>query len=133
VVQQRYNAADVRPLLIEPDGQLAAGRLAELVAQAGGLEGLVRGLSDTRYGQPLEAGWRRYQAGEGGLTVFERELERWQGQQFIAMFTRSPLSIAIPIGYMGCKRLEVANLRLVAQAVALGLKRDGVRRELIIG
>jgi vacuolar-type H+-ATPase subunit C/Vma6 len=132
VVQQRYHAADVRPLLIEPDGHLSAGRLAELVAQGSGLEGLVRGLSDTCYGPPLAAGWRRHQAGEGGLTVFERELERWQGQHFMAMFTRNPLSLAIPIGYIGCKRLEVANLRLIAQAVALGLKRDGVQRELIM-
>lgn len=133
VVEQRYNAADVRPLLIEPDGHLAAGRLAELVVQAGGLEGIVRGLSETRYGPALAAGWRRYQAGGVGLTVFERELERWQGQQFRAMFSRNPLSIAIPIGYVGCKRLEVANLRLIAQAVALGLKRDDMRAELIFG
>lgn len=132
VVQQRYNATDVRPLLIEPDGHLSVGRLAELVVQAGSLEGMVHGLSDTRYRQALEAGWQRYQTGEGGLGVFERELERWQAQQFAVMFTRNPLSIAIPIGYMGCKGLEVANLRLIAQVVALGLKRDEAQRELII-
>jgi vacuolar-type H+-ATPase subunit C/Vma6 len=48
------------------------------------------------------------------------------------MFTRDPLSIAIPIGYIGCKEIEVANLRLIAQAVTLGLKRDEVRQELIV-
>lgn len=132
VVQQRYNAADARPLLIEPGGHLAVGRLVELATQTEGLEGLVRGLSDTRYGSPLEAGWRRYQAGEGSMSVFERELERWQAQHFKAMFARNPLSLAIPLGFIGCKTFEVANLRLIAQAVDLNLKRDQVWPELII-
>jgi V/A-type H+-transporting ATPase subunit C len=132
LVQQRYQAPDVRPLLIEPGGHLSVQRLVELVTQAGGLEGTVRSLRDSRYGQALEVGWRRYQAGEGDLAVFERELERWQAKQVKAMFTRDPLSIAIPIGYIGYKEIEVANLRLIAQAVALGLKRDEVRQELII-
>jgi vacuolar-type H+-ATPase subunit C/Vma6 len=48
------------------------------------------------------------------------------------MFSRNPLSVAIPIGYLGCKEVEVANLRLVAQAVALGMKREQARRDLII-
>jgi vacuolar-type H+-ATPase subunit C/Vma6 len=132
LVQQRYSATDVRPLLLEPGGHLAARQLAELVAQTGSLEGLVRGLKDSRYGSALETGWRRYQAGEGGLVLFERELERWQAGQLAAMFSHRPLSIAIPIAYIGLKELEVANLRLMAQAVALELKRDEVQRELII-
>jgi vacuolar-type H+-ATPase subunit C/Vma6 len=80
----------------------------------------------------LEVGWRRYQAGEGDLAVLERELERWQAKQFMALFTGDPLTIAISIAYLGCKEIEVANLRLIAQAIALGLKRDEVRQELII-
>lgn len=132
LVQQHYSTGDVRPLFIEPGGHLPASRLVELVTQAGNLEGLVRGLNDTRYGPALAAGWQRYQAGESRLAVFERELERWQAHQFAAMFNRNPLSIAIPIGFMGCKALEAANLRLIAQTVALRLKRDDVRPELII-
>jgi vacuolar-type H+-ATPase subunit C/Vma6 len=62
----------------------------------------------------------------------QRELERWQTEHIAAMFNRNSLSIAIPIGYIGCKETEVANLRLVAQAVALGMKREQVRRDLII-
>ena len=69
---------------------------------------------------------------ESGLIVFERELERWQAHLFSAMFTRNPLSIAFPLGYIGCKEMEVANLRLIAQAVTLGLKADEIWRELII-
>jgi vacuolar-type H+-ATPase subunit C/Vma6 len=132
LVRQRYNAADVRPLLIEPGGHLRTERLVQLVAEADELEGVVRGLSDTRYGLALGAGWKRYQSGESNFAVFERELERWQAERTAAMFTRDPLSIAIPIGYLGCKEVEVANLRLIAQAVALDMKREQARRDLII-
>jgi vacuolar-type H+-ATPase subunit C/Vma6 len=48
------------------------------------------------------------------------------------MFSRDPLSIAIPIGYLGCKEVEMTNLRLIAQAVALGMEREQARRDLIV-
>ena len=132
LVHQRYHAADVRPLMIEAGGQQLTKRLIALVAESIGLEEMVRRLSDTRYGAALEAGWRRYQAREGGLTVLERALEQWQAEYIVTMFSRNPLSIATAIGYFGCKEIEVANLRLIAQAVVLGMKREQVRRELII-
>jgi vacuolar-type H+-ATPase subunit C/Vma6 len=106
--------------------------LAKLVTEASGLEDIVLALSDTRYGEALKTGWHRYQAREGGLTKLERELERWQAKHTAAMFNRNPLTIAIPIGYLGCKELEVANLRLIAQAVALDLNREQIRSDLII-
>ena len=131
-VRRRYQSADVRPLLIEPSGHLPVGHLAGLVSEAGELRDIVRGLGDTRYGRALEAGWSRYRAGEDGFAALERELERWAAERGARMFTRDPLSIAIPIGYLDCKQIEVANLRLVAQAVALGMKREQVRRDLIV-
>jgi vacuolar-type H+-ATPase subunit C/Vma6 len=132
LVGQRYNTGDVRPLLLEAKGHLSVEQLANLVSEGNGVEGVVVGLSQTRYGPALQAGWQRYQAGEGGLSVIERELERWQAGQTAAMFRRNPLSIAIPIGYIGCKELEVANLRLIAQAVVLNMPRQQVRRDLIV-
>jgi V/A-type H+-transporting ATPase subunit C len=132
LAQRRYNAATVSPLLIEPGGYLGVEQLAKQVAEVSGLEELVRQLSDTRYGPALEAGWRRYQAGEGGIAVLERELERWHAKYLVAMFTRDALSIAIPIGYLGCKEVEVANLRLLAQATAWAMDRKKVRKDLIV-
>ncbi len=132
LVGQRYDAGDIRPLLIEKPGHLPVQQLIDLVSAEEGPERVVRELSDTRYAQALAAGWQRYQAGEDGLAVLERELERWQAEQTAAMFTRNPLTIAIPIGYIGCKEIEVANLRLIAQAVSLEMDRDRVRRDLII-
>jgi vacuolar-type H+-ATPase subunit C/Vma6 len=132
LAQQRYRDAGVRSLLVEPGGFLSTARLAQLVTGATGLEGLVQALGNTRYGPALEAGWQRYQASEGGITVLERELERWRAAGVAAMFRRNPLSVAVPIGYLGCKEIEVANLRLVAQAVALDMAREQVRADLII-
>lgn len=132
LIRQRYHAADVRPVLIEPAGEVSAVRLAELVAAGGGVEGIVADLRTTRYGPALETGWQRYRAGEGGLAVLERELERWHATRTTALFHGNPLGIGIAIGYMGCKEVEVANLRLIAQAVFLDMKRDQVQRDLII-
>jgi V/A-type H+/Na+-transporting ATPase subunit C len=132
LVRQRYHAPDVRPLLIEPGGQVPAQRLARVANEAAGVEGVVRGLRDTPYGGALEAGWRRYQAGEGGFAALERELERWQAGRSAAMFLQDPLGIAIPIGYLGIKDVEAANLRLIAQGAEWQMRRDLVRREMII-
>jgi vacuolar-type H+-ATPase subunit C/Vma6 len=131
LVQRRYNATDICPLLVEPGGSLPAKRLARLVSEAQGVEGIVRELADTRYGPALDMGWRQY--GAEGLATIERALERWQAKHFMAMFNRNPLSMAIPIGYFGCKELEVVNLRLIAQAVTQKLQREQVRQNLMIG
>lgn len=128
LVKQRYQSADMRPLFVEPGGFLAAPQLMELATTGGGVENVVRSLHDSRYGPALQAGFERYQ---GNLTVLERELERWQAAESVAMFSRNPLSMAIPLGFLGCKEVEAANVRLIAQAVALDLKRDSIKQELI--
>jgi V/A-type H+-transporting ATPase subunit C len=133
VVQHRYEAATIVSLLIEPGGCLPAKRLAELVAETNGLAGIVQGLKDTRYGKALEAGWQRFQTEAGGLTGIERALERWQAGYVASLFNRDPLSVAIPLAYIGCKEVEVTNLRLIAQAVALNLDRQKLQQDLIIG
>jgi V/A-type H+/Na+-transporting ATPase subunit C len=132
LVRHRYGASDIRPLLIEPGGRLPVERLIGLSDEATGVEGVVRALSDTPYGHALDAGWKRYQAGEGGVPALERELERWQARERAAMFYRNPLTIAIPIGYLGYKEAEAENLRLIARGVELKVRPEFVRREMII-
>jgi vacuolar-type H+-ATPase subunit C/Vma6 len=132
LVKQRYNAPNVRPLFIEPEGFLPVSGLVDLVSTAGTIEQVVRHLSGTRYGSALETGWQRYQAEGGNFSMFERELERWQANSDAALFARDPLSIAIPIGYLRCKEVEISNVRLISQAVLLDLDRDEVRPDLII-
>jgi len=132
LVKQQYAAASARPLLLEPGGFLPAPRLAELVDSAGSVEAVAQSLADTRYGAALRSGWQRYQAANGHAAMLERELERWQAQTAAAGFSRNPLSMAIPIGYLSSAEVEAANLRLVAQAVALNLDRAAIKPELII-
>jgi V/A-type H+-transporting ATPase subunit C len=129
-IVQRYGAEDVRPILIEPGGYLPSAELARLVAEGQGVQALVQALRDSRYGDALAAGWRRY-AERADHAVLERELERWQAQRDAALFAHDPLGIGIPIAYIRCKSVEVANVRLIAQAVALGLDKAQVQEELI--
>jgi vacuolar-type H+-ATPase subunit C/Vma6 len=131
LVKQRYSAASVAPLLV-PGGKLPLAPLIALVAEAGGLEAVVQGLGDSRFGAALQSGWQRYRAPGGSYSMLERELERWQAQAAAAFFARDPLSIAIPIGFLACKETEIANLRLVSQAATLGLNRDNIKQELIL-
>lgn len=131
LVQQRYDGEDVSPLFI-PGGHLKIPWLVRQIDELESLEALVRRFGDTRYGEALEVGWTRYQLGEGGVALLERELERWQASQAATLLLADPLSMAIPIGYIECKRTETANLRLIAQAVALDMARDQVRRDLIL-
>jgi V/A-type H+-transporting ATPase subunit C len=133
LVKQRYSAPDARPLLVESGGHLPVQRLVDFIAGAAGPEAVVRGLSDTRYGTPLQLGWERYQAPGGHFAMIERELERWQAHTGAAMFARNPLSIAIPLGFLACKEVEAANLRLIAQAVRLDLDREEIKADLIFG
>lgn len=132
LVRHRYSSSDIRPLLIEPGGRVPAKRLVALADEATGVEAVVRGLSNTPYRQALEAGWTRYREAQGGIPALERELERWSARESAAMFHRDPLTIAIPIGYLGYKEAEAENLRLIARGAELRVRKEFVRREMII-
>lgn len=132
IVQQHYEADGIDPLLVQPGGHLPTARLAQLVNQAGSLADVIDGLRDTRYAPALTAGWNRYRAANGSETILERELERWFTHTAAALFGQNPLGIGIPIAYLACKEVEIANLRLIAQAVALELDREAVKPDLIL-
>lgn len=132
LLQSRYGAINVHSLFIESGAHVRAERLEGLIRGGVGVEGIVRGLLDTPYGRALERGWRRYQADEGGITVLQRELERWQAERAATLFRRAPLSIAVPIGYLSYKETEIANLRLIVQTAGFQMDRERVQRDLII-
>jgi ATP synthase A1 C subunit len=123
---------DFRSHFIQPGGFLDVDRITELLTGMGSVPTLVEGLRHSRYLQALESGLNRYRADEGGVAVLERELERWKTERAAAMFTQDGLSIGIAIGYFGCKEMEIANLRLIAQGVVSGLDREQIRHDLII-
>lgn len=59
--------------------------------------------------------------------ALDRHLAQW-GQGF---WGRDPLSVAPGIAYLAAKRAEVANVRMIAQGIALGLPRADIEQELI--
>lgn len=132
VARQRYEAGGIDALLIQPGGHVTAAQLAQLVNQAGSLADVIEGLRDTRYAPALHTGWNRYRAANGSEAMLERELERWQARAAAALFAQNPLGIGIPIAFLACKEAEIANLRLVAQAVLLELEREAIKPDLIL-
>ncbi len=50
----------------------------------------------------------------------------------VGFFRRDPLSIAPVVGYIAAKGAEAANVRLIAQAVTLGVPRSRVEEALIL-
>jgi V/A-type H+-transporting ATPase subunit C len=132
IVRQRYEDGGINSLLVQPGGHVTAARLAQLVNQAAGLADVIEGLTDTRYAPALHLGWNRYRAANGSETMIERELERWQVHAAAALFAQNPLGIGIPIAFLACKEAEIANLRLIAQAVTLELDREAIKPDLIL-
>lgn len=132
IAQQHYEPGGLNRLLVQPGGHLSAAWLAQLIDRAGSMADVIEGLRDTRYAPALQLGWDRYRAANGSETMIERELERWQASAAAALFRHNPLGIGIPLGYLACKEVEVANLRLIAQAVALELDREAIKQDLIL-
>ncbi len=132
LAQRRYQSPDVRPLFIEPGGYLTVPRLVDIATMARNMGDVMQALQTSRYGTALAAGWERLRTGAGDISVIERELERWQARRTAALFTQDPLSLAIPLAYIGSKETEVANVRLIAQAVDLELDRERVWHDLIL-
>ncbi len=130
--QSPLKTEDFRLHFIEPGGFLTPSWLAERAAGMAGPAALVEVLHDSRYGQALEIGLKRYQSGDGDIAVLERELERWKTEHDAAMFGKGGLSIGIAMGYFGCKETEIGNLRLIAQGVASGLDREQILSDLIV-
>lgn len=66
------------------------------------------------------------------LARIQRALDRDLAKFGIAFFTRDPLTMATAIGWITAKGVEVANVRLIAQGVALGVSRAEIENDLIV-
>jgi V/A-type H+-transporting ATPase subunit C len=107
-----------------------AGSLSELqwtrLARATSVDDLISALEGTPYQDPVEQG-----IAEGTLGV-QRTLERWLIRRGIAHLRGDPLSIAIAIGYIWAKTVEVANLRVIAYGLAERRPKEIIRQDLIL-
>lgn len=88
-------------------------------------------LRSTRYGAVLDDAVVRYLE-TMSLAVFERALEDHFTRRVLALGTRDPLGVGIPISYLWAKHNEVTNLRIIVKGKSVGLPVDRMRRELIL-
>jgi V/A-type H+-transporting ATPase subunit C len=63
---------------------------------------------------------------------FERSLSRAFALRCAKLYRGDPLAINIPVGYLGMKTIEVANLRLIARGKAYGLPQAELEKELLL-
>jgi V/A-type H+-transporting ATPase subunit C len=108
-----------------PGGALSQQWLIEL-ARAPRDEEALAALRVSRFGAAL-AGVETPEPG-AIQPALDRDLARFG----IGFFMRNPLTIATAIGFITAKRVEVANLRLIAHGVALGVGRAGIEHDLIV-
>jgi V/A-type H+-transporting ATPase subunit C len=64
--------------------------------------------------------------------AFERALSRAFALRCARLYRGDPLAIDIPVGYLGMKTIEVANLRLIARGKAYGLSQAELEVELLL-
>ncbi len=62
---------------------------------------------------------------------FERAMDLATARAMAARFRGDPLGLDVVVGYLAKKTAEVANLRLAARGVFLGLPREAVRQEMM--
>ena len=65
-------------------------------------------------------------------TTIQRALDRDLASFGVGYFKRNPLTIATAIGFISAKRVETANVRLIAHGIALGLGSAAIEHELIV-
>lgn len=133
----RAEPEQVRDYLLD-GGRRLRGRHLEALVRAPDVAGVLAALEDIpyqvqarQYVEPLRQAWPRYEA-RHDLAVLEMALERYVIEQGIRQLRQDPLSVAIPIGYVWAKTNEVANLRQVANGLAVGLPRSAIEANLFL-
>jgi V/A-type H+-transporting ATPase subunit C len=108
-----------------PGGDLSAAWLIEL-ARAPRDEAALVALRASPFGAAI--------AGAEMLdpNAIQLALDRDLAHFGIGFFSRNPLTIATAIGFITATRVEVANVRLIAQGIALGMGWADIEQDLIV-
>jgi V/A-type H+/Na+-transporting ATPase subunit C len=107
------------------DGTLSREWLAALLRAARDDDALTR-LRASKFGAALSG------VETLDMSKVQRALERDLARYGMAFFQRDPLSIATAIGFVAAKSAEVANVRLMAQGIALGIRHEEIEKDLMI-
>ena len=106
-----------------PDTALVLSLIA-----TGSVDAAVKLLDGTpyRFLSELPAG-----SAKGGISAYEKELDRYLLRKGLAQFLKDPLTIAPAIGYTRAKHAEVTNLRIIARGKSAGVPEKEIRGELL--
>ena len=66
-----------------------------------------------------------------GLSVYEKELERFLIKKELSTYRLDPLSIAPIIGYLSAKNVEIVNLRIISRCKTILMDEEELRKDLI--
>ncbi|HEX8959103.1 MAG TPA: V-type ATPase subunit [Solirubrobacterales bacterium] len=118
----RERPADPRGLLVE--GGSLSRRSVESIGRAPDVEAAAGEIAATPYRESVDEA-SRYLARVGRAAALECALERLLVRRAARLYRADPLGIGVVVGYLAAQSVEVANLRLIARCLALGLdKRD---------
>jgi V/A-type H+-transporting ATPase subunit C len=68
---------------------------------------------------------------KGGISAYEKELDRYLLKKGLSYFLKDPLTIATAIGFSRAKHAEVTNLRVIARGRSAGMPEKEIRGELL--
>ena len=115
--------ADPRKLFVEGGASLHPSAL-DSICRAPGVDAGAGELERTPYREAVDEA-SRYLARVDRASALERALERVLARRALRLYREDPLGIGVVVGYLAAQAVEVANLRLIAHGLALGLdKRD---------
>ncbi len=125
---REYFGVDELALLFVGPGHVQLALLTEAAHKTSVPEAL-KVLAGTPYHAVLAGAMEAY-AASGRLSVFERALSQRALQRAAGLLMHDPLGIGVLLGYVALKTNEIANLRVVAQGLAIGDKPEHIRAEL---
>jgi V/A-type H+/Na+-transporting ATPase subunit C len=120
--------AEAAGLFVEGGASLEPRFLAGL-CRAPNLEAAVAELERTPYRSALDEA-SGYLGRVGRVCSLERALERVLARWALRLYRADPLGIGVVVGYLAAQASEVANLRLIARGLALGLDKREIFEQI---
>lgn len=95
------------------------------------VENVLNELETTPFGAILKKVHQRFME-QNSISILERKLEEMVIKRGASIYSRDPLSIGTPIGYIWRKYNEVVNLRIIMRCKKVGMPETKIREELVL-
>ena len=127
LIRDGISPDEARPMIIDGGSSPDTALVLSLIA-TGSVDAAVKLLDGTpyRFLSELPAG-----SAKGGISAYEKELDRYLLRKGLSQFLKDPLTIAPAIGYTWAKHAEVTNLRIIARGKSAGIPEKEIRGELL--